>query len=529
MEDGHVTFTRGGESDTTLHLFEKAIDAIVCEEREKALTEACRTGRFESDKQPEGTDLSNEALGRLQYELATGMDWPALNDARKAQHMKSAGAIRDAVLAAYKPAWQAKQQRVIELEAGLRGMNNKHEALKVTLANEQQHAKELQTKVEQQKGAHERVCEAAEAGGWDANKASLWQWIAEQGAKWRTDKGDPELLDEDKAAREAGWNGQGGMGDFIRGQARELNAAKQTRELEKPFFERLKELCVPANAKPGRLVLGCVCEYIEQLRMEYREVAAALRHAAAIAHINPPKPFDGPSCIISALSQRIREQEQQVKKAIEAAGNGTFGPLERKVHKLIAENWRHKRNGVQLAAATWKDIFDHLRSEVDEAEDSIKAQRLPHSEGTLGELGDCLGLIVHAIIRAGGTVAQVEALELAKLDERCERPQPADPAITIPATSSNIAKPSGYYELGWGVDGGERYLFVSKGTAIFSRCSWPEGETDNRRIEIMKDLVEHANLGLKLKDGRRAVGKFAILGEALELIEREHKPKPGNL
>lgn len=98
--------------------------------------------------------------------------------------------------------------------------------------------------------------------------------------------------------------------------------------------------------------------------------------------------------------------------------------IEEAVRELIARDAKHKRKKVRIQGVLWSNIIDHLYEEVDELDDSVQNwnELLPEEKkrGILEELGDLLGLLAHATVKAGFTMKQVEEQELLKLKERFE-------------------------------------------------------------------------------------------------------------
>jgi hypothetical protein len=93
---------------------------------------------------------------------------------------------------------------------------------------------------------------------------------------------------------------------------------------------------------------------------------------------------------------------------------GFITPVEQAVITLIANNCEH-RSGVRMQEAAWLQIFEHLEKELKEFRDALGNNDKPNQ---LEELGDIYGIFVHAVLKAGFSMAQVEKVELAKLKER---------------------------------------------------------------------------------------------------------------
>jgi hypothetical protein len=112
--------------------------------------------------------------------------------------------------------------------------------------------------------------------------------------------------------------------------------------------------------------------------------------------------------------------------------------VEQAVHDLIARKAVHANKGIAMGEETWKQLFEHMREETNEVRDEVTTVgylagliechkgATPEEEKALDErlcslleeLGDLYGIIVHAIVKAGFTVRQVEDRELLKLKER---------------------------------------------------------------------------------------------------------------
>jgi len=93
--------------------------------------------------------------------------------------------------------------------------------------------------------------------------------------------------------------------------------------------------------------------------------------------------------------------------------------LENVIERLIARKAVHARKGIVMGEECWVDIFDHLREEVKELEDAVWANHaLPGSAGIGEEIGDILGIVVHAALKAGFSVGEIVNMEIEKLKER---------------------------------------------------------------------------------------------------------------
>jgi NTP pyrophosphatase (non-canonical NTP hydrolase) len=98
------------------------------------------------------------------------------------------------------------------------------------------------------------------------------------------------------------------------------------------------------------------------------------------------------------------------------------GHLERIIKILVAKNARHVRKGTVLGQETWLDVIEHLKEEVREFEDAMQPRYYaPIGEQhrhRIEELGDILGIVVHAAVKLGVSMAEVEAAEIEKLSQR---------------------------------------------------------------------------------------------------------------
>lgn len=114
--------------------------------------------------------------------------------------------------------------------------------------------------------------------------------------------------------------------------------------------------------------------------------------------------------------------------------------VEQAVHDLIARKAVHAKKGTVMGQEKWANVFNHLKEEIGEFDTAttmlvlamgglhtpFTAENLAHQQNhiqaarnaQLEELGDIYGLVVHAIVKAGFTVRQVEERELEKLKER---------------------------------------------------------------------------------------------------------------
>lgn len=97
--------------------------------------------------------------------------------------------------------------------------------------------------------------------------------------------------------------------------------------------------------------------------------------------------------------------------------------LEGRVMRLINMRAVHKRYGTILGQEEWATVFAHLDDEKRELAEAVAFAAASgvdtrNSPEVLAELGDVLGLVIHAARKAGYTMEQVEERELKKLDER---------------------------------------------------------------------------------------------------------------
>ncbi len=100
--------------------------------------------------------------------------------------------------------------------------------------------------------------------------------------------------------------------------------------------------------------------------------------------------------------------------------------VEQAVHDLIARKAVHAKKGTVMGEETWDQVFSHFHEEQYELREAVNELTTVYMygplEGTednvLEELGDLYGVLVHAIVKAGFTVRQVEDRELLKLKER---------------------------------------------------------------------------------------------------------------
>ncbi len=95
--------------------------------------------------------------------------------------------------------------------------------------------------------------------------------------------------------------------------------------------------------------------------------------------------------------------------------------IEKEVQNLIARKALHLKKGVRMGSETWRNLLDHFQEELDEFDDAVNnpvTTKRQKDEETLEELGDMLGLLIHATLKCGFTFYQIEQREIAKLYER---------------------------------------------------------------------------------------------------------------
>lgn len=91
--------------------------------------------------------------------------------------------------------------------------------------------------------------------------------------------------------------------------------------------------------------------------------------------------------------------------------------VESRVRELIKLNAVHVRKGTKLRSAGWSEVVSHLREEVNEFIDALPPRK-PDFADAVTELGDVLGIVVHAALKMGITMKQLELIAVAKLNER---------------------------------------------------------------------------------------------------------------
>jgi NTP pyrophosphatase (non-canonical NTP hydrolase) len=99
--------------------------------------------------------------------------------------------------------------------------------------------------------------------------------------------------------------------------------------------------------------------------------------------------------------------------------------VEMAVQLLIDKNIKHRKTGIHTAEATWIDIIPHLVSEIRElnyalADCKKDEWKCPQVEE---ELADVYGILVHAILKAGYSMEQIELRCLRKFEERFDNVQ----------------------------------------------------------------------------------------------------------
>lgn len=99
--------------------------------------------------------------------------------------------------------------------------------------------------------------------------------------------------------------------------------------------------------------------------------------------------------------------------------------LEEYVRHLVHINAVHNRKGTTLGKEDWREVVAHLREEVREFADAIdptnEVDGRAKRENAIAELGDILGIVVHAAVKLGGTMKEVEQVEIEKLRLRFHR------------------------------------------------------------------------------------------------------------
>jgi hypothetical protein len=103
-------------------------------------------------------------------------------------------------------------------------------------------------------------------------------------------------------------------------------------------------------------------------------------------------------------------------------------PVVMAVDQLIKQNVRHLKTGVFTGKATWQDIIPHLVKETREL--NIALAEIPYEKGVVQgdwksdnveeELADIYGVFVHAVLKAGYSMQQIEQRCLLKFAERFE-------------------------------------------------------------------------------------------------------------
>lgn len=101
--------------------------------------------------------------------------------------------------------------------------------------------------------------------------------------------------------------------------------------------------------------------------------------------------------------------------------------VEMAVQLLIEKNVMHLKSGVHTAEATWADIIPHMAKELKEL--NVALAELPPEQARKKqwqhpnveeELADIYGILVHAILKAGYSMQQIEDRCLLKFTERFE-------------------------------------------------------------------------------------------------------------
>lgn len=96
--------------------------------------------------------------------------------------------------------------------------------------------------------------------------------------------------------------------------------------------------------------------------------------------------------------------------------------VEQAVQELIKHNVLHLKSGIRTAEATWVDILPHMVAEIRELNEALvpckKGEwKTPHVEE---ELADIYGILVHAVLKAGFSMDDIENRCLQKFEERFE-------------------------------------------------------------------------------------------------------------
>ena len=108
-------------------------------------------------------------------------------------------------------------------------------------------------------------------------------------------------------------------------------------------------------------------------------------------------------------------------EGMQGIGNSLYR-LEYVVRHLIDNNFVQVNKGTQMAHATWDDICDHIEEEFGEFVDSF----LPVDQNknfchTKEEVADLLALLVHAALKAGSNMAEIERLACDKMARRFKK------------------------------------------------------------------------------------------------------------
>lgn len=89
--------------------------------------------------------------------------------------------------------------------------------------------------------------------------------------------------------------------------------------------------------------------------------------------------------------------------------------LEVKVKRLIDSNAVHRKSGAEMRTVTWDTVTKHLSDEVQEFRYEVLNGE---KEKAIEELGDILGIVIHAAIKLDVSLERLSNCELAKLDLR---------------------------------------------------------------------------------------------------------------
>lgn len=91
--------------------------------------------------------------------------------------------------------------------------------------------------------------------------------------------------------------------------------------------------------------------------------------------------------------------------------------VEQAVRLLIVRHAVHKKKGTVMGNESWVQLIAHFWEEIDELDQELE-ESISNSPSILSELGDLYGILVHAVVKAGFTMDQLEAQTLKKFNER---------------------------------------------------------------------------------------------------------------